>query len=433
MKTQVQGISNSNTQGSTGTPQLEIFHQLKTLTSVKDKEKVLANYKGDEYIQELLNLNLNPYRMFHIKDIPDYVSNPAGKQGAENYKAFVKLAHKLAERKVTGNAAKEEVRQFFMESHAEDAGIYEQILLKGPIGVGAKTVNKVFPKLVPTFGLMLAPNDIPIITQVRYPIFVQPKLDGYRCIYRKQEMRSRAGKPFANENLESYFDAMFEMADHVLDGELYAHGITFNKLQTILNNQTAPLPKNLKFVVYDCIPVLDWDHQSCKKEYQERIKSIREVLNDSIADYKKVIDIPNDLVQTSGEAIAIYKKYLKEGYEGAMLKAPDGLYRWKRTSIKSGEILKLKPFKTIDLSIEGFYEGEGKHIGSCGGFIVDHKGVKVRVGSGLDDAERKQVWENKNAYLGKMIEIRYLEVSEDGSLRNNSFVAFREDKDDCSS
>jgi len=422
-------LQSKSTDVTSVTPQFEIFRQLKTLTSVKDKEEALRAVKDDDYIAELIHRNLNPYMMFHIKEIPEYVANPQGKQGAENYRAFIKLTDKLNKREITGNAAKEAVRQFFMESHAEDAGYYETILTKSPIGVRAKTVNKVWPKLVPNFDLMLAPNQLPIVTQLTWPRYVQPKLDDYRTVYNQEAFYSRSGKSFANKNLPGYFSKLFQMNDYVLDGGLYAHGITFNKLQTILNNKNAPLPYNLKFHVWDAMPVQDWERQKCNLPYEERLKLVRKILNNIVADYQKVIDIPNDIVNSSKEAVDLYKKYLKDGYEGSMIKRPDGLYQWKRVTLKSGEILKQKPYKSIDLEVESIYAGEGDHEGMAGGIVVDFKGVKVRCGSGFDDETLTDMIKNPDEYIGKVAEIRYLEVTEDGSLRHPSFKDWREDKE----
>jgi ATP-dependent DNA ligase len=112
-----------------------------------------------------------------------------------------------------------------------------------------------------------------------------------------------------------------------------------------------------------------------------------------------------------------------------MLKAPDGLYRWKRVSIRSGEMLKVKPYKTEDLEVTGIYDGEGKYTGMAGGVVVNFNGVAVRCGSGFDDATREAMAKAPNDYIGKVAEIRYLEVTEDGSLRHPSFLRWREEKD----
>jgi ATP-dependent DNA ligase len=68
-------------------------------------------------------------------------------------------------------------------------------------------------------------------------------------------------------------------------------------------------------------------------------------------------------------------------------------------------------------------------VGTLGAFVVDHQGVKVQVGSGLSDEIRSEIWDNKEKYIGRTIEIRYQEITPDGSLRFPTFVCFRNDRD----
>lgn len=419
---------------------VDIFKELNSTNSVVDKEKILFKYKNDEQLKEVLEANLNPHRLFQFNEMPSqfdekhyqaFKSNPHDKGWTEQncHDCFISMLVDLEKRHTTGNKAKETVTAVMKFFPKDQFDLYAKILTKESIGVGAKTVNKVWPNLIPEFKLMLAPNELPVITKVNYPIYIQPKLDGYRCVYKEGQLISRAGKSFGNKNLSSYFNNLFQVDDYVLDGELYVEGGDFNKLQTILNTYDAPLPNGLKYFVYDCMPKADWISQSTKKPYSERLKLLRTVLNNQVADHKKVIDIANDLVETSKEAVDIYKKYLKDGYEGCMLKSPEGLYKWKRTTVKSGEMLKMKPFETIDLIIKGVYAGEGKFEGMAGGVDVDYNGVSVAIGSGFDVATRKALTAAPNDYIGKTIEVKYFEETEDGSLRFPTFVRFREEKD----
>lgn len=407
-----------------------IFQELNSTNSVVDKEAILTKYKDNENLQKLLKWNLDPYSVFQFNKMPCQFEKEHELEHTQEWKfSFLEgLLNDLKGRYTTGNDAKEAVTAVFKLFDQEHYNLYSKVLLKESIGVGARTVNKVWPGLVPSFELMLAPNELPDITKVKYPIYLQPKLDGYRCVYKGGLLYSRKGKPFGNKNLPLHFKSLFEVSDHVLDGELYVHGISFNVLQTILNTEDAPLPATLKYVVYDCLPAKDWEQQKTKVTYEVRLKNLREVLNNQIADYKKVIDIPNDLVNTSGEAVDLYKEYLKKGYEGAMLKAPDGLYKWKRTTVRSGEMLKVKPFKTEDLVVTEIFDGEGNFTGMAGGVVVDFNGNSVRVGSGFDVATRKEMAKTPSNYIGRVAEVKFFEVTEEGSLRFPTFVTWREDK-----
>lgn len=281
--------------------------------------------------------------------------------------------------------------------------------------------------MVPEFKVMLAPSELPQLPNLRYPLYVQPKLDGFRAIYMDGQFYSRTGRPMPNVQLEGYFKCLEGLSETVLDGELYCHNLPFQDLSKTLTNEDKPITIQLKYHVYDAIPKDDWIAQKTKLDYTDRLRLLRTIVN-TVADRKKVIDVPGSLAEDSSEVVDLYKKYLKHGYEGCMLKAPDGKYQWKRVTLKSGEMIKLKPFKSEDLKVTGIYDGEGKFEGKAGGIIVDYNGNAVRCGSGFDDALRDDLSKNPNSYIGKTAEIKFFEETEDGSLRFPIFERWRDDK-----
>jgi DNA ligase-1 len=408
----------------------KIFEQLRNTNSIKEKEKILLANKNNEKVKTLLELNLNPDKVFQFNKMPYEWEGVSDKFDQDTvYKMFIYMIDKLQKREVTGNDAKLHVQDVFKRMLTYDYDLYSKVLLKGAIGVGSTTVNKVWPKLIPQFKLMLAPNKLPNIMDVVYPTFVQPKLDGYRCIYLEGKLWSRTGKPFSNKNLATYFKSLSKVGDNVLDGELYVKDMTFNALQKVLNTEDGKLPKGLKYYVYDTVPLADWKKKKTKITYGKRLTKVRELLTGSVSDFTKVIDIANDLCETPQEVIDLYKKYLKAGYEGVMLKRIDGLYLWKRATVNSGEMLKLKPFTSADLRIRSIYEGEGNFQGKAGGVVVDFNGVAVSVGSGFDIPTRENMASKPDEYIGKTVEVKYFEETEDGSLRFPVFTRFRPEKD----
>lgn len=404
----------------------QIFQELEATNSVVRKAEILKLNSDNENFKLVLKLALDPYTLFHMNKLPDFELN---KSGVVCFKKFFQLCEKLSKKTLVGNEAKKEVKDFLESQPEEYAKLFAKVISKSSIGVGAKTINKVWPNLVPKFDLMLAPNKIPDLASVHYPCVVQPKLDGYRCLYIKGKLFSRAGKPFGNKNLQPYFNSLESVKGYVLDGELYVHGINFNSLTKILNAEDAKLPNNLKYYVYDCVGEDSWFKQSKTPSYKTRLSRARELLNDTICDYAKIVDTPSHECDTPGEALEIYKKYLQEGYEGVMIKNVNGSYQWKRVTLSTGEMVKLKPYTTLDLVITDIYEGEGKFKGMAGGVVVDNAGVSVRVGTGFDDITRKEMAESPNNFIGKTVEIRYFEKTPDGSLRHPSFCRFRPEKD----
>lgn len=408
---------------------IPIFKQLATTNSVKDKQAILEANKDNKYLKQLLEYNLNPYFNFYIKKMPqrlDYVEESTW-DWFDKYDCFIAMLNDLKGRYTTGNLAKETVQTVFRMFDDDHYDLYSKILLKDAVGVGVSTVNKVWPGLVPEFKVMLAPSELPQLPNLKYPIYVQPKLDGFRAIYLDGQFYTRTGRSLPNVQLESYFKGLEGLSDTVLDGELYGHGVAFQDLSKTLTNEDKAIKIPLKYHVYDAIPKRDWLAQRTKLDYTERLQLLRTTVN-SIGDYKKVIDVATDLVEDSSQIAEIYKKYLKQGYEGCMLKAPEGKYQWKRVTLKSGEMIKLKPFVSEDLKVTSIYEGEGNFEGMAGGVVVDFNGNSVSVGSGFDVATRKEMAQSPNDFIGRTAEIKYFEVTEDGSLRFPIFERWRDDK-----
>ena len=94
--------------------------------------------------------------------------------------------------------------------------------------------------------------------------------------------------------------------------------------------------------------------------------------------------------------------------------------------IKSSDFSKIDDIRLNE--IKGMIEGTGRHQGKLGSFVIDYKGKEVRVGSGLNDETREQLWKEPEIHIGRIIEVRYQEETPDGSLRFPTFVCFRNDK-----
>jgi len=274
--------------------------------------------------------------------------------------------------------------------------------------------------------VMLAPSKLAEITNVNYPTLVQPKYDGFRATYVPEVgFLSRTGKPFRNKRLVEYFSSL-ETSHIVLDGELYVAEADFADTQSLITTEDARINCKLQFRVFDAMPLADWESRSCELKYSDRLVLLREVVN-SVADYTKVLDVPTDTINSSSELIKLYKKTLTSGLEGVMIKDEDGLYKWGRVGADR-RVQKLKPMKTGDFVVSGIFEGKGKHVGMAGGIIMNINNNTVKAGTGFTDADRKEIFNNQNDYIGRTAEIKYMSETKDGSLRHPVFYRWRDDK-----
>ena len=112
--------------------------------------------------------------------------------------------------------------------------------------------------------------------------------------------------------------------------------------------------------------------------------------------------VPVQTIVTLDEGIRMSKEFYAEGYEGAMLKHSKHIYKpGKRVN----DIIKLKPRKTVDLTVINWREGTGKYEGMLGSLLFkDEDGVTVWAGSGLSDADRSG---DVTRFYGRVYEIEY--------------------------
>jgi len=252
-------------------------------------------------------------------------------------------------------------------------------------------------------------------------IFVQPKLDGVRCIFTKDGAFSRTGKQFKNvahleEDLEDFFN---DNPNSVLDGELYNHDLKhdFEKIISLVR-KTKPTDKDrieagnlVQYHVYDTI----WDGVT----YEDRYNWLR--INLPI--YRTMTLIANTSVDTIEEAKMLHDVHLAQGYEGSMLRT-NGFYEQKR----SYNLQKFKDFHDTEATITGYEAGKGKRQGTLGKFIMtDDEGIEFGCppGKGYTYKDLKLILDNIHDYIGQRATFTYFQRTQAGSYRHPLFKALR--------
>lgn len=354
----------------------------------------------------------------------------------------------LQTRKVTGNAAKALVESAFaIMSPREQKWCQRLILRKLRIGIQESSIEKVWPGLVKSFSVSLAETvksdfikgeGIKILQPIKYPVRVEPKLDGLRCV----AVKSKGEVTFYTRNgtvLDTVptIKAALEKAsydDLVLDGELLANGTWNDTVSIVMSSKKQKDDTNLIFNVFDCVYVENWVSQEDNLEYEERLNGVANVVADVGSD--KVIQVPHIVATDESQLKEYFKKCMDEGFEGVMLKTITSPYLFKR----SANILKLKPVVTYEGVIVGTYEGRRgtKREGLFGGFnVVLPNGIITRVGGGFTDAVRADIaLAGEESFLGKIIEIEAQPdpltsdgLSVDGKARFPVFIRFRSETD----
>jgi DNA ligase-1 len=387
--------------------------------------RYLTSHPG---LAELFKLALSPYITFGVAKLPPVVAH----DDMQHFPKWQVLLDRLASRELTGNAALEQIgRLLFALYDLPEAHAFQAILLKDlACGVGIETVNAARPGTVPQFAVQLAVSEMPKLADIVYPVLVEPKYDGVRCVTLKQDGKvqlfSRNGQPF--ENFAELEEALRDTipSDFMLDGEVVSPA----GFQTLMTRVKAKPGKRtdvpIEYRVFDAMPAEQFLRQDCSLTLSERQRySPMEWLTSDI-----IQRAPSQLARDAEDLEEIYHGWLQLGLEGVMLKSPDGLYTFKRNKTWR----KLKPFDSADLKILGMIEGVGKFAGSLGAMLVegtleDGRFVKSEVGSfRCSDEERLRLWQRRDELIGMIAEIRYQEVTADNSLRFTSYLRLREDK-----
>lgn len=260
-----------------------------------------------------------------------------------------------------------------------------------------------------------------------YPYYSQPKLDGVRCLVAEDVMQTRNGKEFVSsphirESLDKFFE---EFPDYILDGELYNHELK-NDFEKIISlaRKTKPKPEDLQesasMVEYHVYDVITPDAMS----YEERMQFLQENV---LGRYSMVQVVPSVIVNNLEEAEEKLGEYLESGYEGQMLRKSEAPYEHRRST----SLLKHKMFEDEEFEIVDVVEGQGNWAGYAKSIMIRLPNGEVqRSGMRGNFKNGKEILENKEAYIGTQVTVRYQNKTADGKLRFPVVVAFWKGKRD---
>ena len=259
---------------------------------------------------------------------------------------------------------------------------------------------------------------------VKYPCYVQPKLDGIRCLIYVKD-----GKIYFQSRNHSMFQD-FPHLKHditmilfrnpgiknlILDGELYNHDLTFQQITSIVRKKDHPDLEKIEYHLYDLyIP---------DKTYEERYEIIRGLTNYIPGKNMRrmVIPVVTNTVNNREELEAKHSEYVQDNYEGLMVRIPSGLYRQQ---IRSKDLLKYKHFKDAEFKVIGMHEGNGGiAVFDC----ITPNGRTFGVNMKCTKEEKQNYLTNFEEYNGKLLTVRYQEMTDDGVPRFPVGIEFRID------
>lgn len=291
------------------------------------------------------------------------------------------------------------------------------------------------------FAPMLAKKYEGGIKYDRNGYYITEKLDGNRCIASYEDghwiFRSRNGK---------LMHVNFNMGDlpkeFVYDGEVMSRAQTtasikitrklidgvssdryynddFSATSGMINRHSGS--KDLVYNIFDIM----YDGA----EYYERREELTEIANNiALSDDVRIVPVLAKSLHSDLDDVTSY--YLSHicnmGGEGIMINLASGTYQHKRTD----QLLKLKQVQSIDMVVTGIKEGTGKYEYMVGAINClcntdDGKCIEVSVGSGLSDEQRLDWYFHPEKIIGKIVEIQYFSMSQDGKNKGSNYYSLR--------
>lgn len=288
------------------------------------------------------------------------------------------------------------------------------------------------------------------IATLRYPVLVSPKLDGVRCLIRQGIAVSRNLKPIPN----AFIQRCLKGLPDGLDGELIVGkpvgDDVWNRSQSGVMKATGE--PDFTYWVFDWCNIHD--------QFQARLADARLTVEDIQAsdNAPSVKIVPHMYARDYLSVTAHEQLYVEQGYEGIMIRDPNGKYKFGRSTVKEGGLLKLKRWHDAEAVVVDFVErqhngneatkdelGRTKRStakagktgrGDLGALVctmprTDFEPVitTFELGTGFTDEERAAIWDNRDKHKRKLVTFKYQQLTPDGVPRFPVFKGFRDARD----
>jgi len=301
----------------------------------------------------------------------------------------------------------------------------------------------------------------PPTNKLQYPLFCSEKIDGIRALIaakdwvkgnlnitaKHKEYLGRAkhaialsssGKPIPNYYIQSTLDQPSLIG---CDGELTASN-RFNETSSAIMSRDGDPAFN--YEIFDA-----FNTTYC---FRDRLKIISGLGFPILGDNVCITTLPQYLIENQVQLDARLDRLLSAGAEGAIVRAPLGLYKFGRSTVKQGWLLKIKNFLDSEATIIGaeellhnLNEAEANELGytkrsshqankspsgKLGAFIcITSDGVQFKIGTGYTDEERINYWMTRSTMLGKVVKYKHLLHGSKDAPRHPVFLGIRAKED----
>jgi DNA ligase-1 len=254
-------------------------------------------------------------------------------------------------------------------------------------------------------------------SSIQFPCYVQPKLDGVRCIASNRGLFSRNRKPFPHcEHIQQEIISLWGDDILWLDGELYSETLGFQEIVGLVKKETLTANDQEKihhihYYIYDVI-------LKSAESFEHRLAVLRDRV---MGTYLHIVS--TELCEGANQIKEKHDIYVSQGYEGLMLRNRHSPYQYNR----SVHLQKYKEFQEEEYEIVGFTSGQGLEEG-CILWICQTTDKKTFQCRPRGTREDRQEWMTRGtSFVGKKLTVRFQELTEDGLPRFPVGISIREE------
>lgn len=398
-----------------------IINQLNESNSSNHKLEVLKQHQDNLLLQRVLKMTMDTVVFTYgisLKRIPSTLTHTPS--CSLSYALDV-LEKKFATREYTGNNAIDMITLLLQSLTPEDAAVLLRVIDRDlKINCGTTQVNKVFKGLITDPPYMRCSTySEKTAAKVKFPAFIQMKSDGS---FRNVIVDGDSVRFISRSGEESFFDklstAFSFLKDGVYIGELLVRGITDRAAANgLLNSDDVP-QDDVYMQLWDYITLDEWQNRMSTTPYNQRFHMIsNEILVNSDCDNIELI--PSFIANSIQEALQKTSEFMSDGFEGAVLKDMNTLFRDHTSPTQ----LKLKLEIEISVRITGFTAGKNKNAAYFGAimFESDDGQIKGQVGvSSMTEKIRNEIHKNRDEMIGKIMDVQFNDLTKG---RDNDYYA----------
>lgn len=411
----------------------ELLETIKNTPGSNDKKSILET-NMTPLVEEIFKDTYGPQKYY----IKKFNVTQVGRMTIDHhYKAFKAVLSDLSNRLVTGNAAVALVEKVIGWFNEKDQEVLKAILDRNlKIGLSEDNFNKIIGESKFEVALAYNLDKVKNVNPIDGTYFASRKLDGCRTLcfinnyYENGEwiqevlFKSRAGKPI--NTLNNLVEAIKEFSiqlngSWVLDGEtciMEGDKENFNLLMREVTRKNHTID-NPRYCIFDILTLDEFEGRKESPEFSKRYSLLEDIYNECLYEfdgYGKGVDqklkiLKQECIKSQEDFDKWTNEVSKNGWEGFMLR--------KNIPYESGRtksLLKVKKFQDAEYKVldvitgkVSYNENGTKEYDAVTALIIEHKGTKVQVGSGLSKEQRLYWFEHPEDIVGKTATIQYFE------------------------